>query len=306
MRIAKYGRATLATVALAALAVGCGDDTVLGAPDVAACTAGTLSAGDTKSGAIDASSCRMWHDYYYGRYLSESWTIHAKANTAYIARLIPKADAEGVNTFNGELAVFGRNGAGDAGFATGYWGSFGTPNTSGGYSVELIFTTTEATTVSLRAFAWADVYTGSYDIELIACPVQKIAVGAPATAQEFDAEGCGLLSDGLQSPAATPVRFWSFDGNAGTSYTTTFTRVAGTSVFRGRQRGPNLDFGCYTGSCIANSTGTGIGPSTIVRTPLVTGSYTVAVLQQTAGTLTASVGVARTPSLHAAISSDQR
>jgi hypothetical protein len=302
----KYPRATFAALASAVVLAGCGGDTVLGSPDVAACTAGSLSTGSTKSGAVSAESCLLWHDYNYEFYLSESWTIRTKANTVYIVRMVPVAADGGANTFDGEIAVYARNEAGDQSYATGYWGDYGTPNVNGGESQELIFSSPKATTVSLRVFAYSEAEVGSYELELIACSAERVEVGEAAVEQEFDDEGCALLTDGGQLPAPTPVRFWMFAGDADVSYTATFTRVSGTSNIRGRMRGPDLDFGCYTGSCIGSSTGTGAGPFNIIRTPSVDGVYTLAMYQQTAGTLTGSARVVTTPVVLMAPTAAQR
>lgn len=302
----KYHRAVLTALASAVLLAGCGGDNVLGSPDVGACTAGSLSAGATKSGAITAESCLLWHDYEYEFYLSESWTVRTKANTVYIVRLVPVAADGGANTFDGEVAVFARNEAGDHSYGTGYWDEYGTPNVNGGASQELIFSSPKAMTVSLRVFSYSETEVGNYEIELIACPAERIEVGAAAVEQVFDAEGCALLSDGSQSPAPTPVRFWLFPADSGVSYTTTFTRVSGTSTMRGRLRGPDLDFGCYTGNCIGSSTITGTGPFDLVRTPEADGLYTLMMYQQTAGTLTGSARVVTTPVVVMAPTAAQR
>ena len=294
MSVVKYRRAAVVALAFSLGAAACGGDDVLGTPDVAACTAGTLTAGKTDTSAVTAESCLMWHDYDYELYRAESWTLRTEANTAYIVRAKALIDGSGDTTFYGDVSVFARNAAGDPVFATGYWSHYGTVSSDNGRSTETIFTSAKPTTVSIRVSSYAG-YEGPYAIELIACPMLKLTVGAPAVTQEFTADDCALLSTGGQLPNPTPVRFWSFDADADVSYTATFTRTAGTSNIFGRLRGPGLDFGCYTGACIASSTSTGAGPYSLIRTPTVAGNYTLAILQQTAGTLTASAQVVTTP-----------
>jgi hypothetical protein len=290
MSVVKSRRAAVAALALALATASCGGDEVLGTPDIAACTAGTLTPGAPKAGAISEESCSLWFDYYYDFYQSESWTVNTRANTTYIVRVVPTGEGA-ANTWVGDVALFRRNAAGDPVFAGGNWGSYGPVNVNGGRPLELIFGSPRAMTVSVRVLGYTP---GPYEIELLACPTVRLAVGGDAVTQEFTADGCALLSEGGQSPAPTPVRFWSFEGDSAVSYTTTVTRTAGTSNFRGRVRGPDLDFGCYLPLCTTVATTTGAGPYSVARTPSVDGTYTVAVYQQTAGTLTASVRVVTT------------
>lgn len=291
MTVVKSRRAAFAVLLMGVVAAGCGGDEVLGTPDVAACTAGTLTEGSTKSGAITAESCELWHDYEYEELPSESWTVKTKANTTYIVRVTPTG-AGAANTFRGEASVFRRNAAGDVVYATGYWSTFGPANASGGTATELVFASPRATTVSVRVHAYDF---GPYDIELVACPTIPLELGAPAVTQEFSEDDCVLKSWGGMLPTPAPVRFWSFKADSGVSHTVTVTRTAGSATFYGIWTGPDMDFGCYTGSCISTGGGIGAGPYNIVRTPIVDATYTIAITQWSAGTLTASARAITTP-----------
>ena len=73
----------------------------------------------------------MWSDYNYEATVAESWTLNAKAHTAYVVRVYHQADTTGFNNWNGDVWLYGRNAGGDAIWAGGYWGSFGPTNTNG-------------------------------------------------------------------------------------------------------------------------------------------------------------------------------
>ena len=62
-----------------------------------------------------------------------------------------------------------------------------------------------------------------------------------------------------------------------------------------RVGGPDLDYGCYTGDCTFTQSATNAGPHVLTGTIEVTGWFTVVVYQQTAGTLTATVGLELVP-----------
>lgn len=291
MSVVKSRPTASAVLVLSLGLAACGGDDVLGTPDVAACTAGTLTEGSIKSGAITAESCELWEDYEFEFLRAESWTVNTKANTAYIVRVVPTG-AGAANTFAGFPSLYRRNAAGDLAYATGYWSSYGPVNANGGQSMEMIFSSPRATTVSVRVSATQP---GPYDIELVACPITPIDVGAPPSTQEFTADDCVSRSWGGLLPEPTPLRFWSFRADSGVSHTVTVARTAGAASFYGLWTGPDMDFGCYTGSCI--STGSGIGGSSynLVRTPLVDATYTIAIAKWDAGALTASARVITTP-----------
>lgn len=283
-----YRSATVTALALAIVSASCGDDESLGAPDAKSCTRGSISTGRTVEGKIDEESCMLWNDYDYELLPAESWTFQTSANRAYIVRLTPIEDDEAVNNFNGELQVYGRNEAGDAYYATGYWDTFGTPNGNGGSAQELIFTSRESERVSIRVHSYSLADSGAYELEIISCPMPRIAAGTTSSEVEFTAD-CALESEGVAPPTA--VAFFNFTANVDDDIDVTATRTAGTSTMRMRVRGPDLDFGCYTGNCVSSSSATGVGPLTLSPTFDRGGNFTVAVYQATVGTLTATVGV---------------
>lgn len=283
----------LAVLSLTQLIVACDKDEVLGPPDVTACTSGALSVGKSVSGALDESSCLMWNDARFTVTPAESWSFRTAANTAYIVRLRPIAGADGASELDADVQVFGRSENGDAHFATGSWSSFAFTDEKDVNLLgrELIFSTLAPQSVSIRVQADGNESLGTYQLELLSCPMVPVA---PGTASEPVAltDDCELVSE-AEPNVPGRVAFFSFVAEQGEAPEVRVTRTAGDADMQVRINGPGLDGSCWTERCPLASTITGAGPFDLEPDITAPGYYTVMVLQRTAGALTASVRVSR-------------
>jgi hypothetical protein len=275
------------------LMVACDKDEVLGPPDVAACTSGALTVGETTTGALDESSCLLWYDGIFDVTPAESWSFRTAANTAYIVRLRPIADADGTSELDADLQLFGRSENGDAHFATGSWRSFAFSDDDDVdlFGQELIFSTLTAQTVSIRVQANDDESLGAYELELLSCAMVAVAPGT-ASAPVALTDDCELLSEAAPGVPGR-VAFFSFVTGQGEEPELRVTRTGGEASMQVRVNGPGLDGSCWSNRCPSASTITGAGPFDLEPEITVAGYYTVMVLQRTAGSLTASVRVFR-------------
>ncbi len=282
----------LALLAFALLLASCNSDGILGPPDGAACTRGTLTLGELHNGEVTVDDCVLWNEYQDFEAPAESWTLHAKANTAYIVRLRPVPNRNAVNSLNAELVLYGRNSAGDAIYGTGYWGNFGNSNVNGGVSKELVFTTATDQTVSLRVQSYSESNVGAYTIEALSCPVVTLLPGATSAPVTLG-PACTVLG-GSPLPE-TRVAFFNLAASAFEDIILTATRTAGTAEMMFHIGGPDLDASCDTGDCVGGFSSQGTGPIVLSGVMPFTGYYTVTLLQQTAGTLTATMGLTVVP-----------
>ena len=286
MSLPQLPRRKIALAAAMLLALSCSGDDILGSPDGKSCTVGSLKAGDLKDGAVDVDDCLLFDDQQDVPNLAESWSLSAKASTAYIVRLVPTG-VGAANTWDGGLYLYARNDAGDAYFASGDNGDYGTTNVNGGRSKEMVFTVTQDRTVSIRVQSYSEIEVGTYTIELLTCPVVSVATGTTSAPVVFDGE-CTMMTGGAL--IETPVAFFNFEAPEGTSAILTATRTAGTSEMRIRAGGPDLDFNCWGGDCSYAASTQGAGPLTLTPTIYTSGIFTAILFQQTAGTLTATLG----------------
>ena len=286
-------RRSFAAVALGACALlaACGDDETLAPPDGVKCTAGAIAAGDTLQGEIAAEGCELWSDYLYGLRVAESWTLRTAKDKVYIVRVRPAVVNGSVNTLDGFTEVYGRNADGDPIILTYQENTYANPS-GGGPAMETIIPSRAAMTLSIRVSANDVGDVGGYEITVDECPLRPVPVGTTSAAVVLDAS-CTLRSLGAPSPA--PVAFFSYEARDGVISTLTATRTAGTANFFVTARGPGTDFGCLTDFCNSATSVSGAGPYAIQQAAELDGGTTVAIVQATAGTLSATLGVAQPP-----------
>jgi len=240
-------RATAAALATCViLLAACGDD-LLAPPDGTACTAGTIAPGDSIESALTGASCAVWSDYNYEATVAESWTLNAKAHTAYVVRVYHRADTAGFDNWNGDVWIYARNDAGDATWMGGWWSNFGPSSPNNEYHQELIFTTPEARTLSIRVEADEPADTGAYIITVESCPAPALVPGTTSAGVNVTA-GCltkTMLGGGVDGRAA----FWTFESDTLTAPRVGLTLTDGNGSFRGWSTGEGLDFACWSEYC---------------------------------------------------------
>lgn len=277
------------TVALALLlAAACGGDDVLGPPDALRCVDGTLAAGRVDTARVGAASCTLWSDYLGEFTPAASWTLRTRPNTAYIVRMTPIAGANGLNTLAADLDLYGRNAQGDATFATGNYASFGPTNGNGGRGEQLVIASRRAAVVSVRVQSHSAADSGSYSLEVIACPLVAVAQGA--TSPEVTLDDDCTLRTGLATDSVR-VAFFSYPAGTDEDVDVIATRTAGDATMRLRVRGPDLDVACYGSECTSSLSVVGAGPFTLQPAYHLDGHFTAILTQESAGTLTATLRV---------------
>ena len=284
--IAAWGLAALCVLTVAA----CGGDDLLAPPDGTACTVGSIAPGDSADGQIAGSSCKVWSDYNYKRTVAESWTLNAKAHTAYVVRVYHRADTAGFDNWQGDVWLYARNAAGDAEWAGGWYSSFGANNANGGQNEELVFASAKAQTVSIRVEANTPADTGLYTIVVEACAAPALQDGVTSAAVAVDS-ACTMLSNA----AGSHVAFWTFTGDTLNGNSVTFTRTAGTELFGSHITGEGLDFACYSNSCTSESVADSTGPVTIYPSLYLPGTFTAWVTIPLGGTGTVTAELATGP-----------
>lgn len=288
--------ATVIALALL-LAAACSGDEVLGPPDAATCTEGTLATGRVETARIGAASCALWSDYLEEVTPAASWTLRTKPNTAYLVRLTPVADSNGLNTLAADLDLYARNAQGDAHFATGYFRSFGPLNGNGGRGLQLLVASRRAQTFSVRVQSYSVADSGHYTLEVIACPLVEVAQGA-TSAEVTLGDACALRT----GPGTDSVRvaFFSYPAAPGADVDLVATRTAGDATMRLHVQGPDLDTSCYGSECTSASTAVGAGPFTLQPAYYLDGHFTAILTQESAGTLSATLQVTSPPAAIAA------
>jgi len=239
----------LATAALGA----CGGDDVLAPPDGTACTAGSVSPGDSVVGSLTSTSCEVFNIDDYGLTVAESWTLNVKKGTAYVIRVRHQSAPGLADAIGYDLLTYGRNPQGDATFLTGWWDSFGTNNGAGGYNEEMFFTATSDRTLSLRVQAYSPADTGAYSLTVHSCPMVMLD-GAVDSATVDLSHGCEALS-----LTSLPVKasFFAFEADSVVTDTTTITRTDGAASFLSHAGHPGYDINCWNSDCDYASSGFG-------------------------------------------------
>lgn len=291
-----WKRGALAGAALCAvtLVASCGGDDVLGPPDAAACTVGTIAAGDSVSGNVSGSSCLLWSDYNYVETRAESWTLHAKKNTAYIVRLRHQSQdtVGGFDNWSGDLALYGRNAQGDPEFETGWWDSFGVGNGNSGVNEEMMLATDRDQTWSIRVESASKADTGAYSLTVESCPLHPLTTAAPVTGVNVTATGCYSLT--FQA-AATRIAFFSYPGDSLTNNTVTSTRTAGAAYQHGEITGPDNDVSSWTSSSYRTNFSGDTTQTSGIYHPAATGRQTLWVGVNADSAATVSVSMTSAP-----------
>lgn len=285
-RAAWLGAALVFTGVLAA----CSGDDVLAPPDGTACTVGTVAPGDSLDGGLGATSCSVWSDQNSVQTTAASWTLHAKAHTAYVVRVYHRADTAAFDNWLGDVYVYDRNAAGDAEWAGAEIGSFGSSNGNGGYSRELAFASAKAQTVSIRIEASSPADTGLYTIVVESCAAPALA-NAVTSAPVAVESSCTMLNDNFPGHIA----FWTFTGDTLNGNSVTFTRTSGSGLFFSAVTGEGLDFNCSSSQCTYDAVADSIGPVTIYPTFYLPGTFTAWALVTAGDSATMTAALATGP-----------
>lgn len=288
-------RAAWSSAALLSLAfvAACSGNDVLGPPDGTACTVGSIAPGDSVKGEVTGSSCVMWSDMNYENVWAQSWTLQAKKNTAYVVRLRHVQNAAAADNWKGDLYSYARNAQGDAVWATGWWGSFGSNNGNGGRNEEMFLATDADRAISIRVQVSALADTGAYTLSVESCTLHPIPDGVDLTGIDVTT-GCSVL--GYATPALR-MSFFSFLADTLHTYHAIATSTAGTGTLYGKVAGTDLDVGCYTESCtwsgaVAGVTNFDLDLSSDISVP---GRQTLLVGVNADSTATVTVSTTSTP-----------
>lgn len=236
-------RAAVATLALLLAPLACDGDTTLSPPDGLACTRGTVAPGATVSGEVSEESCVLYSAYYNWETRAESWTLHAKANTAYVVRVRP---ATGDDDFSSEIVAYARSNEGDAMYATA--GAFVIGPAARGR--EMFLVADRDRTFSLRVEeAYGSGY-GRYELEVESCPVVLMKGDGPEEERTGIDVGDGCLSLGYDARHASRVRFVTFPAERYADVQVGAERTAGNGPLVLRLLGPDLDLAQTTDGSI--------------------------------------------------------
>ncbi len=282
----------VAAVLSTAVVAACGDD-VLAPPDGTACTVGSLSAGDSVTSALTSKSCAVWSDQNYVATVAESWTLHAKAHTAYVVRVYHVADTAAFDNWNGDVWLYARNAVGDAEWSGGYWDDFGPANGNGGTYRELIFTTPADRTVSLRVEAAEATDTGYYAITVESCPAVALTPGEVSDGVNVTA-GCltkTMIPGGIDGRAA----FWTFKGDTLNTTEVNFNLTDGNGYYRAWATGEGLDYACWAEWCSYEAVGPGNAGMGVSPTIYFNGDYSATAVVNADSAATVTVEIENTP-----------
>lgn len=240
--------AALLTLLLAVAPLACGGDDVLSPPDGAACTRGSLAAGEVRDGEVTDEGCLMYSAYNNWETYAESWTLRLKPNTAYVVRLRP-ADPDD-DDFMGELVAYARSASGDAMFATAAAFSFGEDDRSR----EMFLVTDRERTLSVRVEV-PDYYGtyGAYELEVEGCPVTAFTDGNDDQAIDGIDVAAGCRSMGFDDRHESRVRFVAFPARPDRAYEVGAERTNGDAPLLMRLLGPDLDLAATTDGSIWRS-----------------------------------------------------
>ena len=246
---------TAAAFALAAIAAGCGSDTVTSPIYGSACNVGSISPGQTQTGSLNGSSCFNPYDFWSGdRVPYESRTVSLTKGKAYLfyQAQIPDAAHGDTNNVDSELTLWGKNadgavvplaisdddGRGIDGHDSQIWfiapvsGTFQLTSASydyneyGGYRLEAHECPVLATLDTA----------GTYDLTLAASPCVRIAPGGSSNAADTAAVSMiripALAGEGinvsLTSAAFTPT--WEMFGPGFDTYANIYNETGATSA----------------------------------------------------------------------------
>lgn len=290
------------------LLAACGGDDVLGPPDGAKCTAGSVSPGDSIKSEITASSCEFWNDYDYEVNWGESWTLNAKANTAYIVRVRHVENDSAVDGIGARLRAYARNDQGDPIFATGTWYNFGPTNVNGFQHTEMFLATDVNRQFSIRIMVSDTAYAGAYTLSVESCPVRRMDGGESFTGVDVSA-GCHSESY-LNNGRDYRLAFFSYPGHPDSVFTTEGILTDGNGTLYPQASGPDLDIGCYTDDCLWFHPSNGVTSFSYAPTVNIEGRMTlyVGVDADSAATInvTGTVGAVAAPNPSRARSTGSR
>lgn len=275
---------------LAVAVIGACSDDILAPPDGTACTVGTIASGDSVEASLGSKNCTVWSDYNDVQTTATSWTLNAKAHTAYVVRVYHRADTAAFDNWNGDMFIYARNAAGDAAWAGRWYGEFGSDNGNGGENLELVFASEKAQTVSIRIEADTPADTGLYTIVVESCAAPALQAGVTSAPVAVDSS-CTMLSNAAGRHAA----FWTFTGDTLNGNSVTFTRTAGTELIGTYVSGEGLEFYCESSQCTTESVQDSVGPVTIYPDLYLPGTFTAWVTAPIGGTATVTAEVATGP-----------
>ena len=285
-------RATAAALATCViLLAACGDD-VLAPPDGTACTAGTIAAGDSIESALTSESCAVWSDYNYEATVAESWTLNAKAHTAYVVRVYHMGDTAAFDNWNGDVWLYARNAAGDTEWSGGWWGDFGPTNGNGEYHKELIFTTPVDRTVSIRVEADEPADTGFYAITVESCPAVALTPGQVSAGVNVTA---GCLTKTMWPGVDGRAAFWTFHGDTLHTSAVNFNLTDGNGYYRSWATGEGLDFAGWSEWSTFTSGSPNNAANGLAPTIYFNGDYTATAVVNADSAATVTVEIVNTP-----------
>lgn len=202
-------RLAILGVAFLALTASCGD-TILEPGFGEGCSRGSLSVGETVTGAFSPASCRMTY-FFWTEYNSpyESWSVHLEAGKAYMFHMqqIPDAEQEDANGVDAVLSLWGKD---DQGRSIPLALSDDDAEGIDGYDSEFWFIAPKSGDFTLIAasYDWED--WGGYRLSLKSCPV----LGTMDTVGTYEFEG-----------QSSPCIRHSHPDNEGLLMTYTFVRM---------------------------------------------------------------------------------
>lgn len=222
---------------LAALGAACSERSVLAPPDGVRCTVGTsapaLGKPDTLTGETSTGRCERFSHAYHNMLPTESWTLRLEAHAAYAIRLEPVEVTPGVYRFNGALAAYTRNTAGDPVIA-----ALGLLAFEGERAVgEMLLATDSAREVSLRVESAGIQNTGPYRLIVQRCPLTLVPLDSVVRGVR-STDGC-LTRHTLN--AARRLTFFATPVTTPQEVEFHTERAGGSASLRARVAGPALD-----------------------------------------------------------------
>lgn len=302
-------RAAWSSAALLSLGLvaACSGNDVLGPPDGTACTVGTIAPGDSAKQEITGASCAGFSDYAYANIWFQSWTLHARKNTAYVVRLRHVENAAAADNINADLYAYARNPAGDPVFATGWWNSFGASNANSGANEEMYLVGDKDRDYSIRVQIYDQADTGAYTLSVVSCPMQALTVGTPIAGIDLAASTC--TSNAFYGGATVrKLTFLGFQADSFHTYNAMDSVTAGAGTLYGVVTGPDMDVGCYTDNCTYATSTYGV-PNFNFGVNIGYGglhTFMAAVNADSAATVTAEVTSTPIPAPHPATSTRPR
>lgn len=230
-------------VALGAIALGCGSDSKSATgpdTDPAACSKGSITTGDTKSGQLGSASC-LRYDYAYSEdsVYYDTYKFTAKAGHGY--QFLLDNAAEGQH-FDGvlELATINPN--------TGEEQLVAISDDEGPHNYSrLSFIAPVSGTFTLRASGYDRSDTSAYTLSAKSCdsPMLQITSDLASTNQTLDASDCVLYEPEFSNGDSTHVKFYSLEIGPNESRTITVTSSDFAPGFQ--LYGPAWGVPCYYG-----------------------------------------------------------